>query len=52
MRIQKHLLNVAYQSGRYAKEHKEHKELARGFETFQVDTDETYPGWPAKSGVS
>jgi ribulose-bisphosphate carboxylase large chain len=31
---------------------KEHKELARAFETFQADADEIYPGWRAKLGVS
>ena len=30
---------------------KEHKELARAFETFQADADEIYPGWRAKLGV-
>lgn len=31
---------------------KEHKELARAFETFQADADQIYPGWRAKLGVS
>ncbi|MBL4871643.1 MAG: hypothetical protein JKX72_11905 [Robiginitomaculum sp.] len=31
---------------------KEHKELARAFETFQADADEIYPGWRAKLCVS
>ena len=30
---------------------KEHKELARAFETFQADADAFYPGWQEKLGV-
>ncbi|HFB54572.1 MAG TPA: ribulose 1,5-bisphosphate carboxylase, partial [Hellea balneolensis] len=29
---------------------KEHKELARAFETFEKDADAIYPGWRAKLG--
>ena len=31
---------------------KDHKELARAFETFQSDADEIYPGWRVKLGVN
>ncbi|HHL42168.1 MAG TPA: ribulose 1,5-bisphosphate carboxylase, partial [Hellea balneolensis] len=31
---------------------KDHKELARAFETFQADADKIYPGWRAKLGVA
>ncbi len=31
---------------------KDHKELARAFETFQADADEIYPGWRAKLGIT
>lgn len=31
---------------------KDHKELARAFETFQADADKIYPGWREKLGVS
>jgi len=30
---------------------KEHKELARAFESFQADADKIYPGWQEKLGV-
>jgi ribulose-bisphosphate carboxylase large chain len=30
---------------------KEHKELARAFESFAKDADEIYPGWRQKLGV-